>query len=60
MGLGLTNGVLVALVDFLGIDYRPAKYAAAALVFQFNFGCRKRFLFKACGNPGAACSSGTL
>ena len=47
VGLGLTTGVLFVLVDFLGIDYRISKIVAAALIFLFNFGCRKFFLFGA-------------
>lgn len=50
VGLGLTNGVLYVLVDFLGIDYRLSKIAATAVVFLFNFGCRKVFLFNAPGD----------
>lgn len=44
-GLGLTACALFLLVDILGIDYRVSKIVAAALVFLFNFGCRKFFLF---------------
>lgn len=60
VGLGLTNGVLFVLVDFVGIDYRLSKIVAAALVFLFNFGCRKLFLFSARGDREASRSSGTL
>jgi len=44
-GLGLTACALFVLVDILCIDYRVSKIVAAALVFLFNFGCRKFFLF---------------
>lgn len=46
VGLALTAAVLYALTDLLGLDYRLSKIAAAALVFLFNFGCRKFFLFR--------------
>jgi putative flippase GtrA len=45
-GLALTAAVLYALTDFLGLDYRASKVAAAGAVFLFNFGCRKFFLFR--------------
>lgn len=45
-GLALTSGVLYALTDLVGLDYRLSKIAAAAVVFLFNFGCRKFFLFR--------------
>ena len=45
-GLALTAGVLYALTDIFGLDYRLSKIASAALVFMFNFGCRKFFLFR--------------
>ena len=45
VGLGLTAGVLFVLVDLVGIDYRVSKIVAAAMVFLFNFGSRKFFLF---------------
>lgn len=47
VGLALTAGVLFVLVDFLGVDYRLSKIAAASAVFLFNFSCRKFFLFNA-------------
>jgi putative flippase GtrA len=46
VGLALTAAVLYALTDIFGLDYRLSKVAAAALVFLFNFGCRKFFLFR--------------
>jgi putative flippase GtrA len=50
VGLALTAGVLFVLVDFLGVDYRLSKIAAAAVVFLFNFSCRKIMLFNAPGD----------
>jgi putative flippase GtrA len=47
VGLALTAVVLYIFTDIFGIDYRLSKIAAAALVFMFNFGCRKFFLFRA-------------
>lgn len=47
VGLALTAAVLYILVDLAGLDYRLSKIVAAALVFCFNFGCRKYFLFTA-------------
>lgn len=47
VGLLLTAIVLYVLTDLLGLDYRLSKIASAALVFLFNFGCRKYFLFRA-------------
>ena len=46
VGLALTAAVLYTLTDVLGLDYRLSKIASAALVFLFNFGCRKFFLFR--------------
>lgn len=50
VGLLLTAIILYALTDVLGIDYRLSKIASAAMVFLFNFGCRKYFLFRATGD----------
>lgn len=47
LGLGLTNVVLYSLTELLGLDYRVSKLFAAALIFIFNFGCRKYYLFRA-------------
>lgn len=49
-GLLLTACILYVLTDMLGLDYRLSKIASAAMVFLFNFGCRKYFLFR---SPGA-------
>jgi putative flippase GtrA len=46
VGLLLTAIVLYLLTDVVGLDYRLSKIAAAAIVFLFNFGCRKYFLFR--------------
>lgn len=46
VGLGLTAIVLFLLTDVLHLDYRVSKVASAAIVFLFNFGCRKYFLFR--------------
>jgi putative flippase GtrA len=45
-GLALTTAVLYALTDVAGLDYRLSKVVSTALVFMFNFGCRKIFLFR--------------
>ena len=45
-GLALTAAVLFLLIDVVGLDYRLSKVASAALVFIFNFSCRKFFLFR--------------
>ena len=58
VGLALTAAVLYVLTDILRLDYRLSKVAATALVFLFNFGCRKFFLFRKRRNgeprPGSA------
>jgi putative flippase GtrA len=59
-GLALTAAVLYALTDLIGMDYRISKIAAAALVFVFNFACRKFFLFRAVGESASSQSSATL
>lgn len=59
-GLALTASVLYILTDFLGLDYRVSKIASAALVFLFNFGCRKFFLFRKPGNGEPQPDSATL
>ena len=45
-GLALTGGVLYVLTDVFKLDYRLPKIAAAAIIFLFNLGCRKFFLFR--------------
>lgn len=45
-GLALTAGVLYVLTDIFRLDYRLSKIAAAAVIFLFNFSCRKFFLFR--------------
>lgn len=45
-GLALTAVVLYVLTDVFKLDYRLSKIAAAAIIFLFNFGCRKYFLFR--------------
>lgn len=49
-GLALTELVLYACTELVGIDYRLSKVVAAGLVFMFNFGCRKLLLFTS-GRP---------
>ena len=56
-GLALTAAVIFALTEFAGLDYRLSKIASAALVFVFNFGCRKYFLFSACRRQGTRADS---
>jgi len=60
VGLSLTTTVLYVLTDILGLDYRTSKIAAAALVFIFNFGCRKFFLFRRLPRGGIQSGSATL
>lgn len=60
VGLALTAAVLYALTDILGLDYRLSKIASAALVFMFNFGCRKFFLFRRPKTGEAQPGSATL
>lgn len=60
VGLGLTYAVLYGLTDGLGLDYRLSKIASAGVVFVFNFGCRKFFLFRAARPRGAQPGSATL
>ena len=60
VGLALTAAVLYLLTDILGLDYRLSKVAAAALVFIFNFGCRKFFLFRGPQRSGTQPGSATL
>ena len=50
-GLALTATLLFLLTDIAGIDYRLSKVAATGLVFLFNFGFRKFFLFRARRRP---------
>ena len=56
-GLALTAAVIYALTEFSGLDYRLSKIASAALVFVFNFGCRKYFLFRAPRRQGIRAGS---
>lgn len=46
VALALNTAMLYGLTDIVGIDYRISKLGAAALIFLFNFGCRKFFLFR--------------
>ena len=46
VALALNAGVLYLLTDIGGIDYRISKIGAAAMIFMFNFSCRKFFLFR--------------
>jgi putative flippase GtrA len=46
-GLALTELILYAATGVMGMDYRLSKLLAAAFVFFFNFGLRKRLLFSA-------------
>ncbi len=59
-GLALTTGVLYILTDILGFDYRLSKIGATAVVFLFNFGCRKFFLFRSAHAEGIRSDSATL
>ncbi len=60
VGLALTTGVLYVLTDVLGLDYRLSKVVATAIVFLFNFGCRKFFLFRAIRPETPKADSATL
>lgn len=60
VGLALTTGVLYALTDLIGIDYRISKIVATAIVFIFNFGCRKFFLFRTVPTVDRQSDSATL
>jgi putative flippase GtrA len=60
VGLALTAAVLYVLTDILGLDYRLSKIASAGLVFLFNFGCRKFFLFRRPSRNEARPGSATL
>ena len=51
-GLGLTVGALYLLTEIFGLDYRFSKIVSTGLVFLFNFGCRKFFLFGKRNNGG--------
>jgi putative flippase GtrA len=59
-GLALTTGVLYVLTEALGLDYRLSKIVSAGLVFLFNFGCRKFFLFRTPANRDQPAHSDTL
>lgn len=58
-GLALTAALIFALTEFAGLDYRLSKVASAALVFVFNFGCRKYFLFSVPRRQGVRADSDT-
>jgi putative flippase GtrA len=45
VGLLITELILYALTDVLGVDYRFSKIIAAGSVFLINFWLRKRILF---------------
>lgn len=60
VGLALTTGVLYFLTEALGLDYRLSKIVSAGLVFLFNFGSRKFFLFRTPANSARASPSDTL
>jgi putative flippase GtrA len=45
-GIGVNQLVIYAGVERLSLSYEMAKIAAAAVVFCFNFGLRKLFLFR--------------
>lgn len=47
VGLALTTGALYVFTDIFELDYRLSKLVATGIVFVFNFGCRKFFLFRA-------------
>lgn len=59
-GLALTTGLLFVLTDVFGLDYRLSKIAATAIVFLFNFGSRKFFLFRAARPETPRADSATL
>jgi putative flippase GtrA len=44
-GLALNQLVIYTAVEWLALGYEPAKLVSAALVFGFNFICRKLLLF---------------
>ena len=45
IGLAFNEAVIYAGVEWLALGYEPAKLLSAAVVFGFNFGCRKFLLF---------------
>ena len=47
LGLGINEGLLYALTDQLGLDYRISKIGATAITYLWNFFARKRSLFTA-------------
>jgi len=44
-GMGLNQAVIYLAVERATLSYELAKLASAAIVFGFNFGCRKLALF---------------
>ncbi len=60
VGLALTTAILYALTDLVGLDYRLSKIVSAGLVFLFNFGSRKVFLFRELAHRGLASNSAKL
>ena len=59
-GLALTTAVIFVFTEIAGLDYRLSKIVSAALVFLFNFGCRKYFLFHTPPNDGSQNGPATL
>lgn len=59
-GLALTTAVIFVFTEIAGLDYRLSKIVSAALVFLFNFGCRKYFLFHTPPNDGPQNGPATL
>jgi putative flippase GtrA len=47
IGLALNEAALWAMIDLAGLDRLPAKLVATALVFLWNYGARKNFIFRA-------------
>ena len=45
IGLAFNEAVIYAGVEWLALGYELAKLLSAAVVFGFNFGCRKLLLF---------------
>jgi putative flippase GtrA len=45
VGLGLTDAILWALTSGLGLYYIYSKAIATAIVYFWNFGARKKFVF---------------
>lgn len=47
IGLALNEAVLWAMIELAGTARLPAKLAATAIVFVWNYGARQNFIFRA-------------